>query len=242
MPRQPRLVQPDLPVHIVQRGHNRQRCFTQDGDHLVYLALLQEAAQRFGCAVHAYCLMSNHVHLLLTPGSMEACAALMHRVAQRYAYYFNRAQQRTGTLWEGRFKSCIVESSAYVLACYRYIELNPVRAGIVSHPEAYPWSSFAGNSGSRNDALLAPHAEFSALSRAEYLALIEGGLDAQSLREIREATIGGYPLATDRFKSALGQASGRRVAPGRAGRPARKAEEGGKSEPVPDLLSGDGVS
>jgi putative transposase len=151
-------------------------CFRQENDHLVYLALLRDVAEKTGCAIHAYCLMSNHVHLLLTPNGAGGCAALMHVVAQRYAQYFNRKHQRTGTLWEGRYKSCVIESSRYILACYRYIELNPVRAGMVSHPASYLWSSCAGNSGMRKDALISPHAEFAALGPALYAQLLLDGM------------------------------------------------------------------
>lgn len=107
MPRQQRLVVPEVPLHIIQRGNDRMACFRQDRDYLVYLALLQKASENFGCAVHAYCLMTNHIHLLLTPGSSDACAALMHGLAHRYAQYFNREHKRTGTLWDGRYRSCI---------------------------------------------------------------------------------------------------------------------------------------
>src|SRR3954467_14556413 len=163
MPRHARLVVPDLPIHIVHRGVNRQPCFSRDGDYLVYVALLQAASSKFGCPVHAYCLMTNHVHILATPGSSQACGSMMHGVAQRYAHYFNKRAGRTGPLWEGRFRSCIVESARYVLACYRYIELNPVRAGMVAAACQHPWSSHAGNSGLKTDKLLTPHPEFWAL-------------------------------------------------------------------------------
>lgn len=223
---------PDLPLHIVHRGNNRLPCFRKEGDYLVYLALLKQASEKFACSVHAYCLMGNHVHLLVTPGDTSSCGAMMHGVAQRYAHYFNSSTERTGTLWEGRYRSCVVESARYVLACYRYIELNPVRAGIVSHPEAYAWSSYACNSGARSDLLVTPHAEVEALGRSAYVALVAESLGATELSAIREATNGGFPLATDSFKSALASSAGRRVAPGRAGRPKKTV---GKSVDVPDL-------
>lgn len=219
-------------------------CFRQESDHLVYLALLRDVAQKTGCAVHAYCLMSNHVHLLLTPNGPGGCAALMHAVAQRYAHYFNRKHQRTGSLWEGRYKSCVIESSRYILACYRYIELNPVRAGIVSHPASYLWSSCPGNTGLRTDALLSPHAEFAALGPAVYAQLLSDGVVHTVLQEIREATNGGFPLGTDSFKVQLSASAGRRVVRGTAGRPSKQTTEDKqrKSVPVPDLFSGGGVS
>ncbi len=243
MPRQPRLVLPDMPVHIVQRGNDRMACFRQEGDYLVYLSLLRQASQKFGCAIHAYCLMTNHIHLLVTPTASEACAALMHGLAHRYAHYFNRRHQRTGTLWEGRFRSCLVESSSYVLACYRYIELNPVRAGIVSYPEGYRWSSYAANSGARIDPLVSPHAEFAALGHSAYTRLTTEVLKPELLDQIREATNGGYALVTESFKATLAVIAGRRIGPGRAGRPAKPvSDKKEKSEPDPDLFSGGGVS
>lgn len=240
MPRQPRLIVPDLAVHIVQRGNNRMTCFGQEGDYLVYLALLRQASVNFGCAIHAYCLMSNHIHLLLTPTKPDACTALMHALAQQYAQYFNRTHQRTGTLWEGRFRSCIVESARYVLACHRYIELNPVRAGIVPRPEDYAWSSYAANSGVRIDPIVSPHAEILALAPSAYTRLLMEAVDAEFLGEIREATNGGYPLGGEEFKSTL---SGRKLIRGRSGRPPKAdADRKEKSVPDPDLFSGDGVS
>lgn len=241
MPRQGRVVVPDLPLHIVHRGNNRLACFRNDSDYLVYLALLQDASRRVGCAVHAYCLMTNHVHVLATPATERASGAMMHSVAQRYAHYFNRSGGRTGALWEGRFRSCIVESAGYILACYRYIELNPVRAGMVSRPEAYPWSSFACNSGDRVDPFITPHAEFLAIRRADYKAMVTAGVESKLLAEIRESTNGGYPLASASFKSKLQEVPGRRLSPGRPGRP-RKSDGEEESVNVPDLFSEGGVS
>jgi putative transposase len=126
MGRRARLIVPGLPVHVVHRGNNRLTCFQQEGDYLVYRALLLQGSRQFKCAVHAYCLMGNHMHALLTPPDASGLAGFMHGTAQRYAYYYNRRYDRTGTLWEGRFRSSIVDSSEYLLACYRYIELNPV--------------------------------------------------------------------------------------------------------------------
>lgn len=210
MARQPRLVLPETALHIVQRGHNRSDCFRHDTDHLVYLACLYELATTKGdCAVHAYCLMTNHVHLLITPSNTDACAKLMRNLGQRYVQYFNRRYRRTGTLWEGRFRSCLVDSARYVLACYRYIELNPVRAGMVSNPTEYPWSSHAGNTGRTSNKLLTPHPEYSALSstdRDRYLAyqdLFMQSDDPAFLSAVREATNGGFALVGSRLKSGL---------------------------------------
>jgi putative transposase len=223
MPRPSRLILPGVAVHVVQRGNNRVACFKQDSDYLVYLAHLRQLAEKYECSVHAYCLMTNHVHLLLTPESAGACTALMRDLGQRYVQYFNRRNERSGTLWEGRFRSCIVESAHYVVACYRYIESNPVRARMVEHPIGYLWSSYAANSGARADPLVAPHAEYLALSmdadarRAAYRRLFEQAQDAPLIAAIREATNGGYPLASDTFKVTVLEPLGARTARGKPG-------------------------
>jgi putative transposase len=192
--------------------------------------------------------MTNHVHLLVTPSAADTCTVMMRDLGQRYVQYFNRRYERTGTLWEGRFRSCVTESAAYVLACYRYIELNPVRAGMVGHPAAYLWSSYAANAGQRSDPMIAPHAEFIALGadlparQAAYRVLLEEALHPAVLQAIRNATNGGYPLASESFKSRIGTVE--RNERGRPGRPAtttgRSAER--KSGSAPDLFSAGGAS
>jgi putative transposase len=247
MPRQPRLISPGVPAHIVQRGNDRMKCFREDGDCLLYRTHLRRLGEKFECALHAYCLMGNHVHLLLTPGTAEACTTLMKELSQTYAHYFNRKYARTGTLWEGRFRSCIVESAAYVLACYRYIELNPVRAGLVAHPALYPWSSYASNAGLREDALVTPHGEYLGMAiedrarRLVYREFVDEGVSAGMLEAIRAATSGGYPLVSDRLKADLSASAKRRIDRGRAGRPAKRRADD-KSEPDPDLFSAGAAS
>ena len=207
MARRQRYILPGVAVHVIQRGVNRAACFRGDSDYLVYLSHLRQLSLKHDCAVHAYCLMTNHVHLLLTPSATDSCTNLMRDMGRRYVPYFNRRHQRTGTLWEGRFRSCTVESARYVLACHRYIELNPVRAQIVDKPVAYPWSSHAANSGAQDDASLSPHAEFDALALnrerrfAAYRALFADKMDESLLMAIRDATNGGYPLVSDAFKT-----------------------------------------
>lgn len=202
MARQARLILPGVAVHVMQRGNNRARCFRAGSDQSRYLIYLRELAAKFECVVHAYCLMSNHVHLLMTPPSAEACAGMMRELGQRYARYFNHTYARSGTLWEGRFRSCLVESPRYVLACYRYIELNPVRPGMAQRPEGYEWSSYTTNIGRRADSLITPHAEFLALGlEAEtryraYMDLIQQALEPSVVGEIRKATNGGGRLGT----------------------------------------------
>src|SRR5271165_6570053 len=141
MPRHARFMMAEQPVHVIQRGHNRDACFFDPADYRFYLEQLAALSAQTGCAVHAYCLMTNHVHLLLTPATASGCGALMKHLGQRYAQHVNRTYRRSGTLWEGRFRSCLTQSEHYLLACQRYVELNPVRAGMVRDPGDYAWSS-----------------------------------------------------------------------------------------------------
>lgn len=236
MPRQARIVVPELAMHVRQRGHNRQACFREDVDRLVYLSSLAELSRKTGCAVHAYCLMTNHVHLLITPADPGSLAALMRPLGQRYAQYFNRRYSRTGGLWEGRFRSCLVESARYVLACHRYIELNPVRAGLVASPERYRWSSYHGNVGRISNKALMPHVEYLALSEtasgrhAAYEQLLSEAEEPEFLAAVREATNGGLVLATDASKARLELLTGRRLEHRKPGPP--------PGRPAEDPLSG----
>lgn len=230
MSRPVRLIVPGVALHIIQRGNNRAACFGQDADYLTYLGYLRHLSSKYRCDVHAYCLMTNHVHLLVTPSAAGACAVLMRDLGRCYVRYFNRRYGRTGTLWEGRFRSCVAESSDYVLACYRYIELNPVRARMADHPSGYLWSSYAINAGMRSDPLIRAHVEFLALAldaearHAAYRALFDQGFDERLQQSIRDATNGGYPLASEPFKARLVAPSGTRV---QRGKPGPKTEEPG---------------
>ena len=216
---------PGVPVHVIQRGHNRAACFFEPLDHTFYLEQLARHAGRFDCALHAYCLMTNHVHLLLTPTTAEACALMMKHLAQAYAQHVNRRYRRSGTLWEGRFRSCLVDSEGYLLACSRYVELNPVRAGMVRHPRDYPWSSYRANAEGKADARLTPHPTYVALARSgagrreAYRALCREGLGDEMLEEIRLATNGGFALGNRRFQDEVAAMLGRRVTRGMPGRP-----------------------
>jgi putative transposase len=223
MARRLRYILPGVAVHLIQRGVNRVACFRGESDYLVYLSQLRELCVKYGCTIHAYCLMTNHVHVLLTPSSAEACTMVMRDLGRRYVPYFNRRHDRSGTLWEGRFRSCIVESASYVLACYRYIELNPVRADMVDHPASYPWSSYAANSGARSDPSISPHAQFEALApssgkrHAAYRGLFDVEMDEPLLEAIRDATNAGYPLASEDFKTAVIAPLGWPTGPGKPG-------------------------
>jgi len=157
MPRKRRFFLPDVPVHVVQRGNNRQAVFFDDDDYRTYLSWLGGAASANGCAIHAYALMTNHVHLLMTPSEADAVSATLQDLGRHFVPYINHCYQRTGTLWEGRFRASMVQEEDYLLTCYRYIELNPVRAAMVQRPEDYPWSSNRANAMGAADLLVTPH-------------------------------------------------------------------------------------
>ena len=157
MPRRARLILPEVTVHVIQRGNNRQACFYQETDYRNYLDWLHEYAIECECRIHAYVLMTNHVHLLATPSQADSLRAMMKRLGQRYGQYINRTYQRSGTLWEGRYKSCLTSNETYVLGCYRYIELNPVRAGMIHHPAEYRWSSYRANAQGDKNSIITPH-------------------------------------------------------------------------------------
>lgn len=224
MPRRARIVVPGLPLHVVQRGNNKAVCFLSDDDHRFYLHQLARLSGETACGIHAYCLMTNHAHLLLTPRYPESCSRLMRRLDLLHSQYMNRKYCRTGSLWEGRFRSCVVESETYLLRCYRYIESNPVRAGMVSRPDEYPWSSYGFNALGEDASWITPHAEYlrlgsSAAERSvQYRALFEVDVDA---RAIRDATNGNHALGSKSFVDELEKTLGRRVTPGRPGRPAQ---------------------
>jgi putative transposase len=232
MPRHARVTMAEVPVHIIQRGNNRTACFFADDDHALYLAHLRELSARFDCAVHAYCLMTNHVHLLLTPQRADSCALLMKHLGQRYVQHVNRVYQRSGTLWEGRFRSCLIDSEPYLLACQRYIELNPVRAAIVRHPRQYRWSSYRANAEGQASELVVPHDQYRRLGgsaearRTAYQALFHAPLDAIVVSEVRLATNGGFVLGRARFAEEIARMLGRRVVRGKPGRPSRRKQSG----------------
>jgi len=221
---------PGIPWHIVQRGNNRSPCFYADEDYRRYLEMLGAQADKFRCTLHAYVLMTNHVHLLLTPQETDSAALMMKHLGQRYVQYVNRTYRRSGTLWEGRFKSCLAQADAYVLTCYRYIELNPVRAGIVSDPKDYRWSSYACNGLGEPDRLIRPHDQYARLGPSQrerldaYRALFDTRLDDGQIDAIRRATHGNYALGHARFSEEIACTLNRRVVPGKNGRP-RKGKE-----------------
>jgi putative transposase len=200
MARLPRLAAAGLPHHVIQRGNDRQAVFREDADYMRYLGWLREVASAQGLAVHAYVLMPNHVHLLVTPPTDSALSKAMQSLGRRYVRWFNDKYGRTGTLWEGRFRASVIDADRYLLACSRYIELNPVRAGIVAAPELYRWSSCAHHAGMRVDPLVTDHPLVWALGNTPferqlaYRRLFEADLAPEVLDALRSATNRGRAL------------------------------------------------
>jgi len=227
MARLPRIDIPGAAQHVVVRGVDRRPCFFADGDRWGYLALLRDSATRCGCAVHAFVLMTNHVHLLLSADIAGAVSATMHRVGSAYVRHINRIHGRTGTLFEGRFRSSVVQTERYLLACMRYIELNPVRAGMVASPERYRWSSFRCNAGLAGNAWLSPHGVYLALGptralRIEaYRALFEAEMDPADVDAIRLHANKNCALGDAPFQAAIAMLAKRRSHVAPVGRPRR---------------------
>lgn len=228
MPRRARLELPSVPLHITQRGVNRGAVFIDDADRLHYLGLLSNMSAN-DISIHAYVLMGNHVHLLVSSNEAGAISIAMRRLGQCYAQAFNRKYCRTGPLWEGRFKSCLVDSDRYLLTVYRYIELNPVRAALAEFPEQYRWSSVHGNLGLFSDLLLTPHPTFLALGgddasrRRAYRQWLLQDTDPGDLRMIRDYLAQERVLGSPRFQSMVEEMLGRPAKWRSPGRPAKEA-------------------
>jgi putative transposase len=216
---------------LVQRGHDRAPCFFTDAERELYLGLLSTFSRRLDCHVHGYVLMTNHVHLLLTPGDARAPSQLMKDVGQRFAQYMNKKYSRVGSLWQGRFHSSLVDTDAYFLACQRYIEANPVRAGMVPAPNLYPWSSYASHALGTPSPILTPHATYLALGlddatrRAAYRRICAPIMDATVVEAIRSAIRHSLPFGSDEFVERMEARTGRRLR-NRPPGPAPKREAG----------------
>lgn len=225
MPRQPRLDIAGVPQHIVQRGNDRQSCFFTDIDRIRYLDELREITLHQHCVVHAYVLMTNHVHFLMTPTASGQISQVMQALGRRYVRYVNDRYHRTGTLWEGRYKACLVDNDAYLLSCYRYIELNPLRARMVTAPDDYPWSSFSCNALGTSNPLIQPHASYLALGAdaAErcnaYHAFVIQAIPPEELENIRLHLQRQHAYGSERFRAAIETQLGRRAGPAKIGRP-----------------------
>lgn len=226
MARLARLFVPGCPQHIIQRGHNRMTVFAGDEDRQRYLAWLTDALEEHRVALHAYVLMGNHVHLLVSADTAAASSVVMQSVGRRYTQYFNRIYRRSGTLWEGRFRSTVVASEAYVMACYRYIDLNPVRAGLVESPAAYAWSSYLHHVGRRYDGFLTDHPLYWALGntpferQAAYERLCAQAIDPSLTLRITDTALNGWSLGEPAVSS---EPASRRLQRRRPGRPPKAA-------------------
>jgi putative transposase len=228
MPRLPRVMSAGFPQHVIQRGNNREVCFFAETDYAAYLHWLDRAATTYQVAIHAYVLMPNHVHLLATPGIDGGISRMMQYLGRHYVQYVNKTHRRSGTLWERRFRAHLVESETYLLTLYRYIERNPVRAGVVATPEQYPWSSARTHLAQDKSSLILDHEGFLSLGEsAEARALVYGSmvrnpLEDTELSQIRAAVNRGVALGSELFKDQLEVQIGRRV---RLGRPGRKPKQ-----------------
>ncbi|PHS31697.1 MAG: transposase [Methylophaga sp.] len=220
MARLPRFVIVDQPQHVIVRGNNRDPIFLADEDYQFYLEKLKQACEKHTCDLHAYVLMTNHVHLLITPHTEQGLSKVMQMIGRYYVQYFNHSYQRTGTLWEGRYKATLIDSERYLLTCYRYIELNPVRASdMAEHPADYPWSSYRYNALGQEDSLITPHAEYLQLgdNAAErqhaYRDLFNHHITQRTLADIRQATNKAWILGSQHFKNKIEQQLNRRINP-----------------------------
>lgn len=225
MARLPRLTLPGYPHHVIQRGNNRQPIFVSPTDRQTMLDLLDENARRFGVAIHAYVLMDNHFHVLATPQGTEGLPQMMQAVGRSYVRYFNDHHKRSGTLWEGRYKSTLIQTERYLLACMVYIDLNPVRAGMVAQARDYPWSSHAHYMGLRADKLLTPHPLVWALGNtpfareAAYANLVQAGISMAQQQSLTDSALRGWALGEPEFVKNLQKLTARRVSKSNAGRP-----------------------
>ena len=230
MARLPRYFVKGQPQHIIQRGNNRELIFVHDDDYQFYLECLQSAIKKNKLWVHAYVLMTNHVHILANPETKTSISKTLQSVGRRYVQYFNYTYKRTGTLWEGRYKATVIDSDQYLLTCMRYIELNPVRAGMVEQPSAYPWSSYAANAEGISNKLITSHEVYKQLGANElerqsaYRQLFRLAIGKSDIDALREATNKGLVLGSDRFRKEIERLSGRRSVAKPRGRPKKVSD------------------
>ena len=225
MARMKRAAPVGVPVHILIRANNRQACFSASGDYAAYLWWLREYSEKYQIDVHAWVLLENHLHLLCTPNLAGGLSQMIEALGRQYVRFFNQQNQRTGTLWEGRYRSCLVQPERYLLEMCRYIELNPVRLELVSHAADYNWSSYQINANGKPSALCMPHAEYSKLGATKteqtekYFAFCEQNIGEAMLEEIRNSTNKGLAIGDESFKIEVEKMTGRRVRPLKSGRP-----------------------
>ena len=234
MPRKLRFIIPGVPVHIVQRGRSREPVFFEDSDYSAYYQWLLEGSRRYGCDIHAYVFMTNHVHILATPSDSIGVTRMMQYVGRRYVPYINQAYGTSGSIWEGRYKASLVQEDRYLLTCMRYIELNPVRANMVRHPAYYRWSSYRHNAKGNEDELVAPHPLYLSLGKGAksrttaYHALLKAHLEEDHVEMIRAAWQTGTPLGNDYFREMVEKKLGCKVGQARRGRPPKLVEKENK--------------
>ena len=225
MARLPRLTIPGYPHHVMQRGNNRQAIFWTVADYQYLLGLIGENAHKFQVDIHSYVLMTNHFHLLVTPQTESGLPQMMQAVGRSYVRYFNNLHGRSGTLWEGRYRSTLIQTDRYLLACMAYIDLNPVRAGLLSDVREYPWSSHAFYVGLRSDRLITPHALFWDLANtpfsreAAYSELVQAGVSTDQQNTLTQSVLAGWALGEPDFIEDLQKKTKRRVNKAKAGRP-----------------------
>lgn len=234
MARQPRFFVEGEALHAIQRGNNREPIFAVEEDYRFFLDCMLRASQLHGLRIHAYVLMTNHMHMLATPDFRESLPKTLQSVGRRYVQYFNYIYKRTGTLWEGRYRATVVDSEWYLLTCMRYIELNPVRAGMVDHPAQYRWSSFNANAGGATDALVMPHEIYERMAhdgperQMAYRQLFGSQLSGADIEAIREATNKNWALGSERFKRRIEKLCGRRATPVQKGQPIATGQTEGR--------------
>ena len=227
MPRKPRFFLPNIPIHAIVRGNDRNNIFKEDADKATYLEIAKEASSAYDVAIHAYVLMDNHVHWLISCAVAENLSKFMQYLGRKYVPYFNHKYEKTGTLWEGRYKASLIDSDEYLFRCCQYIELNPVRAGMVSRPEHYVWSSYRANALGEMNPVVTPHPLYVALGddqqRASvYRQMFPVKLDDMLLDDVRNAVQTGTPLGGQRFKQKIEKALGTKVGYSRRGRPPKR--------------------
>lgn len=232
MPRKPRMYLAGIPAHVVQRGNNRDACFFCDEDYQFYLEVLGQGLRRYHVDLHAYCLMTNHVHFLMTPDDESGISRVMQHIGRLYVSYINRTYHRSGTLWEGRHKSSLINADEYLLKCYRYIEMNPVADGLVTTPEQYQWSSYGWHAFGKVNPLISDHTLYDALGRTAddrhdtYRELFKTQILDADIHAIKNNLSYNYPLGNKRFKDQIEMALGRAVGQRQRGRPRELVERG----------------
>ncbi len=225
MPRKPRFFIPDVPVHIVHRGHSRDPVFFEDEDYSTYAYWLGEASKRYGVQIHSFVLMTNHVHILITPPGTTSTSSFMQYIGRRYVPYMNQKYGKSGSIWEGRYKASLIQAEDYFLATMRYVELNPVRAGMVESPSHYRWSSFCHNSGIRKIRFVQNHPVYTSLATYDegrfeaYKELFRSQLDLEVMKQISDAWLTGTPLGNDYFREKVESQLSLKVGQYRRGRP-----------------------